>query len=497
MLFRQILDEKLAQYAYLVGCPRTGVALVIDPERDVDRYVELAEGEGLRIVAVAETHIHADFLSGARELAELGATLYLSGEGGPEWSYRWPEAGGYPVVLLRDGDVFRVGNVEVRAVHTPGHTPEHLSFLITDRGAGADEPMGMVSGDFVFVGDTGRPDLLETAAGVDGAMREGADALYGSVRRFLELPDYLQVWPGHGAGSACGKDLGAVPESTVGYERRFSPALGAARRGKGAFLSYVLDAQPEPPLYFGRMKVLNRDGPPLLGALPRPTRLAPEALAGLAGRMDAVVLDTRPNRSAFMRSHLAGSLYAPLDKTFPTVAGSYVLPDVPVHLIVAEDRIEDAVRSLVRVGLDRIEGWAPPDLLEVLSREGAGARVLASTEEIDVREVERRRERDGATVLDVRRQSEYRERHLPGALNVPHTRLADGLEELPREGPLLVHCRTGSRSAVASAFLERHGFDVVYVNGLIDTWWDAGAAEQDARGHAGTGQTRAGEGTRR
>ena len=253
MLFRQIWDEKLAQYTYLVGCQRTGEALLIDPERDIDRYLAIADEEGLRITAVTETHIHADFLSGAREFAELGVKVYLSNEGGPDWLYGWTEDGDYAVEMLEDGATFKVGNIEIRAVHTPGHTPEHLSFAITDLGGGADEPMGLASGDFVFVGDTGRPDLLESAAGVEGAMQEGAAALFRSVQRFLELPDYLQVWPGHGAGSACGKALGAVPESTVGYERRFSPAMRAAQDGERAFVHYVLDAQPEPPLYFGRM----------------------------------------------------------------------------------------------------------------------------------------------------------------------------------------------------------------------------------------------------
>ena len=173
MLFRMIYDEKLAQGAYLIGCQRTGEAIVIDPERDVDRYIRLAQQEGLRITAVAETHIHADFLSGARELAErVGAKVYVSDEGDADWKYQWLDAksggGSYDHQLLRDGDRFSVGNIEFHVMHTPGHTPEHISFLVTDHGGGADEPMGIVTGDFLFVGDLGRPDLLETAAGQAG-----------------------------------------------------------------------------------------------------------------------------------------------------------------------------------------------------------------------------------------------------------------------------------------------------------------------------------------
>ena len=228
MFFRQVFDDTLAQYAYLIGCQRTGDAIVFDPQRDIDRYLDLAASEELRIVAVAETHIHADFLSGTREFAEcFGTRLYLSDEGGPDWRYEWAHGGSYDHVPLRDGARFAIGEIEFQALHTPGHTPEHMSFLVTDRGAGADEPMGLLSGDFVFVGDLGRPDLLETAARVSGAMTPAARRLYGSVRSFLDLPDYLQVWPAHGAGSSCGKALGAVPETTVGYERRFS--LGEAR----------------------------------------------------------------------------------------------------------------------------------------------------------------------------------------------------------------------------------------------------------------------------
>lgn len=467
MLFRQIADEKLAQYAYLVGCQRTGEALLIDPERDVDRYLEMAEREGLRITAVTETHIHADFLSGARELCRRGVRTYLSAMGGDDWSYRWPATDGAEVALLEDGASFMVGNIEITAVHTPGHTPEHLAFLITDHGGGADEPMGMVSGDFVFVGDVGRPDLLESAAGVEGAMREGAESLHRSLLRFMDLPDWMQLWPGHGAGSACGKALGAVPDSTVGYERRFSPALGAARRGEADFIDYVLDAQPEPPLYFGRMKRLNRDGPPLLDALPAPRRLSPGDLGALAGRTDVAVVDTRLDRSAFMRAHLPGSLRAPLDKTFPTITGSFLDPDVPIHLIVGEEQVEEAVRDLVRIGLDRVEGWAPPETLEAWFASGGAA---ARIEETDTLAMEGRRHEPDVAVLDVRKLGEFREGHVPGALHVPHTRLAERLAELPRDKKILVYCRSGARSAASTALLAREGFDAVYVNGLFEDW---------------------------
>jgi hydroxyacylglutathione hydrolase len=238
MFMRMIYDEKLAQAAYLIGCQRTGEAVVIDPERDVDRYIDLAEENDLRIVATAETHIHADYVSGSRELAErIRAKVYVSDEGNEDWKYQWLDkkvgGGSYDHQLLKDGDSFQIGNIEFKAIHTPGHTPEHIVFLVTDQGANATEPIGMATGDFLFVGDLGRPDLLETAAGQAGAMEPSARRLFGTVKKLDEIPDFVQVWPAHGAGSACGKALGAVPMSTVGYEKRFNPAIQAASTEQG------------------------------------------------------------------------------------------------------------------------------------------------------------------------------------------------------------------------------------------------------------------------
>jgi hydroxyacylglutathione hydrolase len=236
MLLKRFYDPKLAQASYLVGCAATGEALVVDPNRDVDQYVTAADDEGLRISHVTETHIHADFVSGSRELAaRTGAKLYLSDEGGPDWRYAFAAADG--AMLLRDSDSFMVGTVRVEALHTPGHTPEHMTFLITDT-ATTDRPMGAFTGDFIFVGDVGRPDLLERAAKVAGTMEAGARTLYHSIQRFKGLPDWLQLWPGHGAGSACGKALGAVPSTTLGYERISNWALNA--ESEDAFVREVL-----------------------------------------------------------------------------------------------------------------------------------------------------------------------------------------------------------------------------------------------------------------
>src|SRR6266513_232279 len=223
MLLERYYDDALAQATYLIGCERTRDAIIIDPIREVQRYIRAAHAHHVRIRYVSETHIHADFVSGSRELArETRASLLLSGHGGPEWSYEYAESDS--ARLVRDGETIDVGSVRLTVVHTPGHTPEHISFLVTDTAVG-DRPMGMITGDFVFVGDVGRPDLLEKAAKVKGSMEGAARQLYASIQKLAPFPDYMQLWPGHGAGSACGKALGAVPQTTLGYERLYNPAF--------------------------------------------------------------------------------------------------------------------------------------------------------------------------------------------------------------------------------------------------------------------------------
>ena len=464
MFFRQIADPWLAQNAYLVGCQRSREAIVVDPQRDVDRYVATARREGMRLVAAAETHIHADFLAGTRELVESrGCRAFLSAEGGPDWQYEWAQ-GHRAVTLLGDGDRFAVGGIEFQAAHTPGHTPEHLGYLVTDRGGGATAPMGMISGDFVFVGDLGRPDLLETAVGQSGAKDPSARRLFASARAFLDLPDYLRVWPGHGAGSACGKALGAVPDTTAGYEKRFNPALAAVGAGEDAFVDFILEDQPEAPAYFGRMKVGNRRGPPVLGRLPAPQRLSGDDLLAAAARPDSVVVDTRADRLAYYAGHIPGSIYAPLNSAFPTVTGCYVDAAGAIVLICQAGQLDTAVRALVRVGLDRVAGWAPPEALEEFAAAGGA---LASIEAIGFAEAGVRQNGESVRVLDVRSTAEHAAGRIDGAHNIAHTRLPARLGELDRDRTYLVHCRTGARVSAATSFLERRGYRVVAVNDVF------------------------------
>jgi hydroxyacylglutathione hydrolase len=468
MFLRQITDPSLAQNAYLIGCQRSGEAIIIDPERDFDRYFAVAAENGLRITAVAETHIHADYLSGARELVERhGATAYLSEEGGPQWQFEWAK-GSPQARFLRDGDTFKVGNISFKAVHSPGHTPEHLSFLVTDHGGGADEPLALLSGDFIFVGDVGRPDLLESAAGEAGVMEPSARTLYESLRRTNALPEHLQILPAHGAGSACGKALGAVPVSVLGYERRFNGALREALHGTAdEFVKDILSGQPEPPLYFARMKRDNRLGPALLpdGKLPQPHRLSVSELGQWIGAAGTAVLDLRSDRKAFTNRHLRGSIFAPLaGGKLPVSAGSYVEEKTRLLLVIEdESELDQAVRQLVRIGLDQVDAWIP-------AREAVQAHEFTSViPRLQTSELADALEEDqGAMVLDVRGADEHAAGHLAGSVNIAYTRLAARMKELPARRPVYVHCGSGLRAAMAVSFLASKGIDAVHVDGNYD-----------------------------
>lgn len=467
MIFKRFFDETLAQASYLIGCAATGEAIVVDPNRLVDQYLAAAEFEGLRITGVTETHIHADYLSGTRELASrAGARMFLSACGTPEWQYAF--AGEPAVELLRDGDEIRVGNIVLRAVHTPGHTPEHLIFLVTD-GAVASEPMGACTGDFLFVGDVGRPDLLEKAARVEGASDGAARDLWRSLRLLDRYPDHLQVWPGHGAGSACGKGMSAVPQSTLGYERRYNWAFGPDSEDE--FVAMVLAGQPEPPRYFGVMKRLNREGPALLGALPSPERIGEGRLAGLL-EGGAVVVDTRP-APAFAAGHLPGTLSLPLNKSFTNWAGSLLPYDRDLYLLMADASrasVDAAVRNLVLIGLDRVAGYFGAEALELWSAQG---RELLQVPQVTARELAGRS--GEPLVVDVRARSEWDQGHLPGAMHIPLPDLEARLAEIPAEREVVLQCQGGGRSAIAAALLQARGHrEVANLAGGFSAWAGAG-----------------------
>lgn len=466
MYFKQFYDKPLAQASYLIGCQATGEAIVVDPLRDITPYVEAAREEGLRITHVTETHIHADFVSGSRELhAATGAKMLLSGEGGPDWQYR--SAGADGATLLHDSDHFAVGNIRFDVMHSPGHTPEHLSFIVTDtpRAAG---PMGILTGDFVFVGDVGRPDLLERAAGIANTMEAGARTLFRSLARFRALPDHLQVWPAHGAGSACGKALGAVPSSTVGYEKLSN--WGVAQTDEETFVEQVLAGQPEPPRYFADMKRINRDGPTLIESLAPLVSLSAERVIGqlAANATDHWIIDMRP-ATEFANAHVPGTMSIPRSRTFSTWVGSLVPVSASVILLAdSGSEIEQSVRELRAIGYDNIVGSA--NSTEVLTHWQADGKKPSSIPQISAASLSEQL----LPTIDVRGLSEWTAGHLPHATHLPLGNLPVSLDSLP-SGPFAVQCQSGARSAIATSLLHRAGrTDAVNLTGGFSGWRDAG-----------------------
>lgn len=473
MLLKRFYDSKLAQASYLLGCTTSGVALVVDPHRDIDSYLQAAEAEGFRIAHVTETHIHADFVSGARELAHrAGARLYLSDAGGSDWRYGYSAEVG--AVLLNDGSCFRVGTVELRVVHVPGHTPEHLAFLVTDT-ANATEPMGAFTGDFIFVGDVGRPDLLERAVRVAGSMEESARQLFRSLQRFRALPDFLQLWPGHGAGSACGKALGAMPQTTLGYEKRFNWAFGLADEGE--FVESVLAGQPEPPRYFTEMKRINQVGPRLLGGIRRPARLPVATLTSVLAE-GAVVVDTRP-ASEFTLGAVPGAINIPINRSFTTWAGWLLPYDRDFHLIVDDRRmqtVDELVRDLAGIGLDRVAGYFGIDTIEAWRTSKGHLQTIPT---LSLADVLSQLGSGRVMVVDVRTPEEWQTGHVPGSLNLPLGQLEQRLQEIPRDSVVIVHCQTGGRAAIAASLLRVRGFgDVRLFSGGFAEWRAAGRPEE-------------------
>lgn len=461
MLLKYFYDAPLAHASYLVGCQQSREAIVIDPGRDVAPYLAAAAAEGLQIAAATETHIHADFVSGARELAErAGAKLYLSDAGPDDWKYQY--AGRYDAQLLRDGDAFHLGKVKFEVLHTPGHTPESISFLLTDEGAGADAPMGVFTGDFVFVGSIGRPDLLETAAGVVGSAETGARQLYQSLRRFRELPDHLQVWPAHGAGSACGKGLGAVPSSTVGYERLFNPALQFDDEQQ--FVDYVLSDQPETPFYFAVMKRVNKQGPELLENLPPVTPVSPSELATIVNRH--LVIDTTA-AGEFAAGHAPGTINVPTSDLVRW-AGFFVDYSEPLYFIGQSNALEDLLRRLRSIGIDNVAGYFDAEAVKA-----AGLRT-ESYQSASPTELSGRIEQGDVTLLDVRSAHEFHAGHITGAEHRFVGSLLRNIEGLSKAKPVVAQCLMGGRSAIAASLLQRAGFDVIDMRGGYQAWVDAG-----------------------
>lgn len=456
MYFKHIYETGLAQASYFIGCQKTKEAIVIDPRRDINEYLEIAEREKLKITKITETHIHADFLSGSRELAAAtGAEILLSDEGGKDWSYEFAHTG------LKDGNIFKVGNLKFEVIHSPGHTPEHISFLLTDTAA-SDNPIMIFTGDFVFVGDIGRPDLLEKAAGITGTQEIGAHQMFNSLKRFNELPDYVQVWPGHGAGSACGKALGAVPSSTVGYEKLVNWALNI--NDEEEFVKALLEGQPEPPFYFAMMKKMNKVGPAILGGLPFPAKLN---LSQFKNHVDnkTTIVDTR-DKFSFAGGHIPGSYNIQDNTAFSTWTGWLLNYDENFILIAPEHRVQELTKALIRIGLDNIAGYYSD-----LDSWATAGHELEIVNQITCEELTRKFENDEVQLIDVRGVSEYLSGNIYKAENIHAGYLSKNLDKISTEKEVVIHCQSGDRSSIACSILLKYGFkNISNLTGGYSTW---------------------------
>jgi hydroxyacylglutathione hydrolase len=447
----------LAHYSYIVSSRER--AVVVDPKRDVDTYLAFAAERGWKITYILETHIHADYASGARELASAtGAELWLSAhDEGEDYVYQFPHN------AMRDGDRLEWDGVAIAALHTPGHTPEHLSFLIHEP-AQSPHPAVMLSGDFLFVGSLGRPDLLG-----EQSKRRLAELLYDSLhRRIGHLPDDLEVRPAHGAGSFCGSGMSDRPQSTLGYERASNIFFGEREREQ--FVSRILAHVPPFPDYYRRMKRVNAEGPRLLGQLPGDRAIEAAEFRDSIERENAVVVDCRSPES-FGRGHVPGSLNIGAGGGFSTWAAWVVPYDRPLLLVGdRETNLDDARRGLARVGLDDARGFLEGGFEAWAERGWPQSQI----EQVSAAELDSRR-RSGAVVVDVRSDAEWSSGHIPGSLHIMGGDLPKRLGELPRDARVNVVCASGYRSGVAASVLRRAGFTgVANLSRGLNEWRDRG-----------------------
>ncbi|MGG6294158.1 MBL fold metallo-hydrolase [Leptolyngbya sp. AN02str] len=451
LVLEQINSEGLAHLSYLVGDDKAGVVAVIDPRRDVDVYLQRSRELGVRITHILETHIHADFVSGAHELkARTGAPIY----GGKSDDYQ------FELHQLTEGDELHLGNVTLRALHTPGHTPEHVSFLISDAKQG-QESFGIFTGDTLFNLDVGRPDLMG-----GGTERKLAAALYQSLfHKFLPLGDRIEVYPSHGAGSSCGKSIGDRRQSTIGNERIFSPAF--KERSEAEFVEWIMSEMPEPPRHYARLKKVNAKGAPIKGDVPILPPLSPQEFQQRMQEDNTIVIDAR-SILAFGGGHIPGAINIALRPEFPNWIGWMIDPEHKILLVLESERgVTLASQQLFRIGYDNVIGYLHNGMT---SWQNAGL-PLEHTGEWTVHELNEYRHQANVTVLDVRGDDEYQHGKVPGAKHIYVPHLTQHLDELDKDHIIATYCGSGYRASIAASLLQQHGFEqVMNVPGSWNAW---------------------------
>ena len=455
-MFERLSDEGLAQSSYLIACERTRTAVVIDPRRDIDAFTSIATRHGLTLAYAIETHIHADFVSGTRELCDRTGTArpYLSVEGGAEYGFR--------VEPLKDGNTIDLGRVILTAKHTPGHTPEHLSFLAAEN-TRPDRPFAVFSGDCLFADSVGRPDLLG-----DDQTGGLAKQLFRSVRDFyLKLDDDVRVHPGHGAGSPCGANISDRLVTTIGYEREHNPALQFEDEAK--FVEYVLFTAPPEPRYYKRLKKVNAKGPAVLGRVPTAVPLTAEQFERAVKDDKAQLVDNR-QMLGFGGGHVPGALNIGPRGELSIWAGWMLDAERPTFLVLRDEEELDTVqRQLLRVGYDTFGGFLLGGM-EAWDNKGLP---LDRVGQMTVRELDDRRKAGGLQVLDVRTPNEWQGGHVPGAVYIFLPELEEKLGKLDKAKPVAVYCDSGYRASLGASLLKRHGFKEVF--NVVGSWkaWTA------------------------
>lgn len=454
MIIERVQTEGIAELSYLIGDDSKGTAAVIDPRTDVEVYVELARSRKLTVTHIFETHIHADLVSGARELqARVSkAEVFVSVEGGAEYEFEHQS--------VRDGDQFEFGDLILTARHTPGHTPEHVGYEASEKKR-ASQPFGVFTGDSLFVNSAGRPDLLGSSEA-----EELADELYSTLYKYyLALDDAVIIYPSHGAGSPCGASIGDRLESTIGYERRFNPFLQFS--GKEEFKEYALSTAPPEPTYYKRMKKINARGPEVLGNLPVIPGLPPQEFAAAAAKRNSQVIDTR-QMLAFGGGHIQGALNIGGRPELSVWAGWLLDPEQPLLLVPDNDeQVEQLLRLFLRTGFSNFSGY----LVGGMAAWSNAALPLEESDQMTVHELKQRSEE--FQVVDVRSPDEWKQGRIPGAKHFFLPELEKKSRDLDKSAPVAVYCDSGYRASVGTSLLQKLGFTVHNIPGSWQAWVNA------------------------